>query len=422
MLQRTIYSKIGFRMPSSLWLTQNLKFSSIIDDEKKNITDQLKENPLDSNSREEVNIQNERREDISELLSNAATYDDLKDKTWATTPYPAGGPTSPELEMIEKKVIKPAVTDNTIFLFPGQGTLKVGLAKKYMKFPRAKELYDMASEILEYDLLDLCLNGPQEKLDQTLYNQPATVVTSLAALERVREERPKTFDTCRGAAGYSLGEITALIFAGTISFEQGIRLVAVRAAAMQVASNQAAQGMLSLYCRPDAQLSFALKQAKEWAMNNGIERPVCQVAIYLYTQSKVIGGHDEALKYIEANSEKFGLIKLQRLPVSGAFHTPLMEPAMIPFHKILDATNIKDPKIFIYSNINAKPYYGSKLIKKALLKQLVVPVRWEQCMHKIYARKEGTNFPRTMDIGSQGRMKLLLKAVNSKAADACICA
>jgi len=210
---------------------------------------------------------------ISRLLKEAATYSDAKDMSWATSPYPANAPTS-----VEEEVAKPKTdpSDTCIVLFPGQGTIKVGAVQKYLRFPQARELFEIANEILDYNLLKLCLKGPQEKLDQTRFNQPATVVSSLAALEQLREERPRVFETCKAAVGYSVGELTALIFSGALSFENGIRLVSVRGAAMQYASDKLPQGMLSVHCTPQAAVSQACKDAEKWAQDCGVEVPVCQ--------------------------------------------------------------------------------------------------------------------------------------------------
>lgn len=212
-------------------------------------------------------------ENVARLLKEAATYTDAEDTSWATSPYPADAPIS-----VEKEEVKPKIDplDTCVVLFPGQGTIKVGAVQKYLRFPQAKELFEIANEILDFDVLKLCLKGPQEKLNQTRFNQPATVLTSLAALEQLREERPKAFETCVATAGYSIGELTALIFSGVLTFEDGIRLVSVRGNAMQYASEKSPQGMLSVYCTPEAKLLDACKNAQKWALDNGVEEPVCQ--------------------------------------------------------------------------------------------------------------------------------------------------
>lgn len=356
-------------------------------------------------------------ENVARLVKEAATYSDAADTNWATSPYPAGAPT-----LLEEENAKPKIdpSDKCVVLFPGQGTIKVGQVRKYLLFPQAKELFEMANEILNYNLLKLCLEGPQEKLNQTRFNQPATVVTSLAGLERLREERPRVFETCTATAGYSIGELTSLIFSGVFTFEEGLRLVSIRGVAMQYASEKSSQGMLSVYCTPQAKISQACKDAINWAQDNGVEDPVCQVAVYLYTQAKILAGNTEALNYIEKNAEKYGLKKVVRLPVSGAFHTKLMEPALKSFGKFLSTMTLNEPRCQVYSNYKGHTYGNLTLVKKYLIKQIVSPVRWEQTMQLLYNRAPGKAFPRTFDVGSGGRMATILKLVNAKAHDHCI--
>lgn len=289
-----------------------------------------------------------------------------------------------------------------------------------MHFPEAKDIFEIANEILGYNLLKLCLEGPQKKLDETKFNQPATVVSSLAALEKIREERPKVFETCVATAGYSVGELSSLIFSGAISLENGIRLVAVRGEAMQEAANRISQGMLSVHCSPQADLQKLLKDAEAWAQDLGISEPVCKVSIYLCTQTKILAGNKAALDYIEKHGPNMGLSRIQRLPVSGAFHTKLMAPALKRFSQTLNQTTLEQPRTTVYSNYTGNPYGHVTQIKRLLCKQIVSPVKWEQCMQKLYNRSEKVGFPRTFDVGSNGRMKTILKLINAKAANSCI--
>ncbi|XP_029672877.1 probable malonyl-CoA-acyl carrier protein transacylase, mitochondrial [Formica exsecta] len=415
MLQRALFGKTTYGLSRLLSLSRVNKFSDSVpakEDDSPSNTDESQ----NKSSTSDIEIPTG-EENVAHLLKEAATYSDAKDTSWATSPYPADAPTS-----VEETVVKPKIDplDTSIVLFPGQGTIKVGTVQKYLRFPQARELFQMANEILDFDLLKLCLKGPQEKLNQTRFNQPATVLTSLAALEQLREERPRVFETCVATAGYSLGELTALIFSGALSFEDGVRLVSVRGNAMQYASEKSPQGMLSVYCNPDSKLSEACKNAQKWALDNGVEEPVCQVAIYLYTQSKILAGNIEALEYIEKNAEKYKLSKLTRLPVSGAFHTKLMEPALKSFGKMLYTIEFDNPRCQVYSNYKAYPYRNPKIIKKYLLKQIVSPLKWEQSMQLLYNRPPGTAFPRTFDVGSGGRMATILKLINAKAHDHCI--
>lgn len=161
---------------------------------------------------------------LKKLLDESASFEDCKpqaeEQKWATLPYLEGTQIRKQGEQFTQPKRDPSET--SIILFPGQGSQYVGMVKNLLKFPVAKDLFELANYLMGYDLLKLCLNGPKEKLDQTRYAQPAIMVASLAAIERLKEERPKAIDTCVGCAGFSLGEITALVFAGALEFEQGM--------------------------------------------------------------------------------------------------------------------------------------------------------------------------------------------------------
>ncbi|XP_014598093.1 PREDICTED: probable malonyl-CoA-acyl carrier protein transacylase, mitochondrial [Polistes canadensis] len=416
MIKQVISNRIFLQLSSLCRFNRIDKFSHNIPNDQDNILN--KRTTIDEKTSDDELNNTSNEQELKRLLKEAATYNDVKDTNWTTTPYPANAPTSVEEDKIEVPKINPQ--ERTIILFPGQGTLKVGAVAKYLHYPAAKELFEIANEILGYNLLKICLKGPQEKLDQTRFNQPATVVSSLAALEKIREDRPKVFETCASVAGYSVGELSALIFSGAISVEDGIRLVAVRGQMMQVASDKVRQGMLSVYCSPEAKLSKILQDAVSWAVDLGVPNPVCKVSVYLYTQSKIIAGNEEALQYIEKNGTAMGLKRMKRLPVSGAFHTPLMQPALQKFFEALDTVTIEEPRTEVYSNYTGLPYRHLRSIKGLLLKQIVSPVKWEQCIQRIYKRPEGELFPRTFDVCSSGRMRTILKLINSKAAISCI--
>lgn len=208
---------------------------------------------------------------IKNLLDDAASFDDKTNTEWATTPYPT---VPPEKDEPKRPKINPS--DTSVILFPGQGTIKVGDVNNYLIYPKVKELFDIANDVLGYDLLKICMKGPQRVLNRTEFNQPATVVLSLAALEKLQDERPRALQSCTTAAGYSVGELTALIFSGAMPYEEGLRLVSVRATAMQAASEIAPQGMLSSYVSPSAKPSKICEEARKWAMDIGASNPICR--------------------------------------------------------------------------------------------------------------------------------------------------
>lgn len=264
-------------------------------------------------------------------------------------------------------------------------------------------------------MLKLCLEGPQRKLDQTIYAQPAIAVTSLASLEKLQGERPKAIDSCVGAAGFSLGEISALIFAGSIPFDKGIQLIQIRAEAMQQASEQYPSGMATVIYGPDSQVGKACTAAKEWCLERGVDNPECTVANFLFPHCKVVAGSLEALDFLEKNGKDFKLRRVKRLPVSGGFHTKLMESAVEPFKTALKKIQLEPPMIRVYSNVDGKVYHNTDHITRQLPKQIVKPVKWEQLLHVVYERAQGDDFPRTFELSPGNSLTTILKAVNAKA-------
>lgn len=268
-----------------------------------------------------------------------------------------------------------------------------------------------------YDLLKLCNEGPQKKLEKTIYAQPAIAVTSLASLEKLKEERPDAIDSCVAAAGFSLGELTALIFSGAIPFDKGIKLIQIRAEAMQIASTQNPSGMATVMYGPDSNVGMACIKAKEWCIERGVENPECAVANYLFPHCKVVAGSLEALNYLEKNASHYKLRRVKRLPVSGAFHTSLMEPAMEPFKEALSKIKIDQPLIKVHSNFDGKPYRNVDHIRRQLPKQMIRPVKWEQLLHIIYERPQTEKFPMTYECAPGKSLTVILKQVNAKAWD-----
>ncbi|EDV95885.1 probable malonyl-CoA-acyl carrier protein transacylase, mitochondrial [Drosophila grimshawi] len=306
--------------------------------------------------------------------------------------------------------------ETSVVLFPGQGTQYVGMAKDLLRFPGARRIFQLANEVLKYDLLKICLEGPREKLNRTEYAQLAVMVSSLAALEQLREERPKAIESCVATAGFSLGEITALVYAGALPFDKALQLVQVRANAMQAACDQAAGAMAMTLYGPDTNLGEACAKAQQWCLDRGVESPYCGIANYMYPHCKVVAGNVEALEFLEQNAKALKIRRMKRLAVSGAFHTPLMQSAVEPFAKALKSIRLQDPIIRVYSNVDGKPYKHATHILRQLPKQIVRPVKWEQTLHELYERRQGADFPRTFECGPGKGLTQVLEKVNAKAA------
>lgn len=168
------------------------------------------------------NVSASNEENVKKMLDEAATLtDEPKEEQsfWHTSPYPKGT----KIRDQSAHALRPAIdaAETTIIVFPGQGVQYAGMGKNLLKFPSVQDIFAAASEIVKYDVLKLCLEGPESKLNRTDYQQVAIFICSLAALEALKEEQPSVIENCIATAGFSLGEITALTFAEVFSFEQG---------------------------------------------------------------------------------------------------------------------------------------------------------------------------------------------------------
>ncbi|RXG67360.1 putative malonyl-CoA-acyl carrier protein transacylase, mitochondrial [Armadillidium vulgare] len=297
--------------------------------------------------------------------------------------------------------------------------IQQGMGKKLLHYPNVIDMYERASEILGYDILQISIDGPESQLTQTSYQQPAILLASLAAVEKLREEDLEAVAMCEATAGFSVGEIAALTFAGSITFENAVQLVKIRAEAMQIASELHRSGMMTVFYGPESKLSYACSVAKRYCETIGMEDVDCRVANYLFPHCKVIAGNEEALEFILKHKDDFKLKRFKRIDVSGAFHTDLMKPAAFAFQEALKNVSITHPQIPVISNVTGAPFKNVTDIKKQLSKQIYSPVRWEQTVHRIYERKENKPYPRTFECGPGKSLCSILKMVNAKAHKFC---
>lgn len=261
------------------------------------------------------------------------------------------------------------------FLFPGQGAQAVGMGKEAHSVSAASELYKKANDILGYDLLELCTGGPKEKLDSTVISQPAIYVTSLAAVEvlRARDGGQQIIDSVDVTCGLSLGEYTALAFAGAFSFEDGLKLVKLRGEAMQEAADAAKGAMVSVIGLD----SDKVQQLCDAANQEVDEADRVQIANYLCPGNYAVSGGVKGVEAVEAKAKSFKARMTVRLAVAGAFHTSFMEPAVSRLEAALAATVIRQPRIPVISNVDAQPHADPATIKKILARQVTSPVQWE---------------------------------------------
>ncbi|KAL0533534.1 hypothetical protein IC582_027567 [Cucumis melo] len=270
------------------------------------------------------------------------------------------------------------------FLFPGQGAQAVGMGKESQSVPAAADLFKRANDILGFDLLDVCTNGPKEKLDSTVISQPAIYVTSLAAVEllRARDGGQQIIDSVDVTCGLSLGEYTALAFAGAFSFEDGLRLVKLRGEAMQAAADGVKSAMVSIIGLD----SEKVQQLCDAANQEVDEADKVQIANFLCPGNYAVSGGLKGIEVVEAKAKSFKARMTVRLAVAGAFHTSFMEPAVSRLESALAATEIRTPKIPVISNVDAQPHADPNTIKKILARQVTSPVQWETTVKTLLSK------------------------------------
>uniref|UniRef100_A0A915PPU9 HORMA domain-containing protein n=1 Tax=Setaria digitata TaxID=48799 RepID=A0A915PPU9_9BILA len=308
------------------------------------------------------------------------------------------------------------IEEQVVVLFPGQGTQHVGMGTKVLDCNKAVDVYKEASEILQYDLLKLCLEGPKSKLDQTLYCQPAVFVSSLAAWEKAKAEDETLTVRLTEVAGFSVGEFAALVLAEILSFEDALRLVKIRAEAMHQCSLRQSSGMLAIRVNAATRLEEALEEAKTYASEKDTF-PVCEVANYLFCGMKVIGATENCIRFLENNQEKYVFQIVKRLAVSGAFHTTLMKDAADTLKIALKDVKInQQPRINIYSNYTGKLHiYREKQIREAIIRQVCSPVKWEQIQQLLHAKHQDYKFPTYMEVGPGKQLGTMLLKISKKA-------
>ena len=253
----------------------------------------------------------------------------------------------------------------TAYIFPGQGSQFPGMAKDL--YPSRKELFEKANEILGFRITDIMFEGEADALKATKVTQPAIFIHStILAMEQAQQPDM--------VAGHSLGEFSALVAAGALSFEDGLRLVAARAAAMQKCCEKVPGTMAAVIKLEDSVIEDICA---------GI--PGVVPANYNRPGQVVISGEQAAVEKACALLKEAGAKRALVLPVSGAFHSPLMEPARVELAKAIEATPFKAPRCPIYQNVTAAPTTDPEVIKENALKQLTSPVRWTQTVRNMIA-------------------------------------
>lgn len=285
------------------------------------------------------------------------------------------------------------------FVYPGQGSQYVGMGQDlYESYPEIQDLYSKSNEILGYNISEVSFNGPEEKLKQTFITQPAIVIHSIAATKLIKNKEPLY------TAGHSLGEFSALIKAGALSFEDGLKLVQLRGELMQKAGEENEGTMAAIIGLDPAKVNEACEEASAAG--------VVQVANYNSPGQIVISGSVAGVQKAMAIAKEKGAKMVKQLVVHGAFHSPLMESAREDFKVALDFTEFKKINIPVYTNVDAQPITKDtdiEYIKESLFNQLTSSVRWEESIVNMI--NDGAK--EFVELGPGKVLQGLIKRINS---------
>lgn len=282
------------------------------------------------------------------------------------------------------------------YVFPGQGAQFSGMGKElYENNAEAKALFEKANEILGFRITDIMFEGSADDLKQTKVTQPAVFLHSVI-LAKVLGVKPDA------VAGHSLGEFSALVVAGALSFEDGLRLVAKRAMAMQKCCENEPGGMAAILALEDEVVEKVCQEIEG----------VVVAANYNCPGQLVISGADEAVDAACAKLKEAGAKRALRLPVGGAFHSPLMEAARAELEQAIAEVEFHAPACPVYQNVDAQPQSDAEQIKTNVIAQLTSPVRWTQISRNMIA----DGFDEFTELGPGTVLQGLIKKVNAEVA------
>lgn len=286
------------------------------------------------------------------------------------------------------------------WVFPGQGSQSVGMGRDlYDNVKSARSIFEQADSALGLSLAKLCFEGPEDELRQTINAQPALVTTAFACLEAAREINHKNLPEPSFVAGHSLGEYTALVAAGVLDFTTAVRLARERGRLMHEAGQKRAGSMAAILGLDEAKLAEVCRQSDTVMANLNSPGQI------------VISGAAENVTKAMALATAAGASRAIPLQVSGAFHSPLMQPAVEGMMRYLDATKFKTPLVPVIANVTASPLTSAEAVKTELRNQLTSPVQWQRTIEYMVSQGVST----FIEIGPGKVLTGLVRRINKEA-------
>lgn len=296
-------------------------------------------------------------------------------------------------------------------LFPGQGSQMVGMLSPatVKAIPGAEAMLQEANEILGWDMMKLCAEGPEDKLEDTLYCQPVMFMAGLVAVEKLKSQNREAVTRCMAVAGLSLGEYTAMVVAGVLPWQDGLKLVMKRAKAMQDAANMSVQGMCSCAGLDEVTVQNCCREAVN------AKGGVCQIANYLFPKGFSISGSKETVEDFKTKAEEAKALQARMIKTSGAFHTQLMEPAKATLQEALNEVRgrMKKPRCKLIQNVTAQSFPDSEAPDKvadSLAIQVTSPVKWEQTCVLL----AGMGIKEAYELGPNKQLKAMMKRTDQE--------
>jgi len=300
-------------------------------------------------------------------------------------------------------------------LFPGQGSQYVGMLKDCINLPSVQAMLTTAQQVLGWDVQELMLQGPEEKLSETKHCQPAMFIAGMAAVEVMKQTKRELVDRCQAVAGLSLGEYTAICAAGVLSFEDCLGLVKVRAEAMQLATELVPQSMCSVAGKDRITLEKLCADARAADTKDGVE-PICQIANVLFPAGFTCAGNKSTVDKLCVLAMEAKALQARVIKAGGAFHTPLMQPAQEQLSKALSEVlpKMKPPRCAIYFNLTGKRVQAgtppSEFID-LMKKQLTGEVLWEQTVRQMIMDQVKDFY----EVGPLKQIKSMIKRIDQDA-------